>query len=435
MEKLLDYLSHNIATSTQISKVLNISAMSVSRAMRKLGNKVVKIPNGRSPLYALTSSAFNSGDSIHIWDIDEFGKATHISTLRPLAAGGFFINNMSLASKVLLGVRNNGLYEDLPYFLYDMAPQGFLGKRIAQYLHAIDESYPTNPEAWSNEHIGKYLLSNSENVMGNLQFGNNYNLKTRQSFEKFARVDYPQIATTILDSDINISSAGGEHQKFTTYCHDTHSHVIVKFSPKGDSEIATRWKDILITEYHANKVINQSGAITAATSEIILGDNRVFLESERFDRSGEYGRRSMISLLSIASEFSNPAETWVSIARDLHAQTLISTQDLFNIEVLWYLGRLIHNTDKHNGNLSLAVRGDGFSLLPIYDMCSMGFAPKGNGEVMPFKFTQPDLDDSLSEVKKARLMANAFWQSLYEDPRISAEFRAFIALHLRNKEL
>lgn len=50
------------------------------------------------------------------------------------------------------------------------------------------------------------------------------------------------------------------------------------------------------------------------------------------------------------------------------------------------LPNLINNTDTHLDNISFKTHNDGFSLLPIYDMCSMGFAPKSNGEVTPFAF-------------------------------------------------
>jgi hypothetical protein len=41
----------------------------------------------------------------------------------------------------------------------------------------------------------------------------------------------------------------------------------------------------------------------------------------------------------------------------------------------------------------LSVHGDAFNLLPIYDIYSMEFAPKNNGEMLPFVFNLPDLID------------------------------------------
>jgi hypothetical protein len=436
MQELLDYLHFNIATSAQISKALNLNAMAVSRKLRKLGAQIVKIPNGRSPLYALRKNAFGIDGDIHIWEIDEFGKPTCITTLTPLTTGGFFIENQDLLPKAFLGLNANGLYEDLPYFLWDMAPQGFLGKRIAGILHSLDASFPSNPDNWQTEHIGRYLLTNSENAMGNLQFGNNTNLKLRPNLVKTSRQHYPEIANSIIDSEVNISSAGGEHQKFTVYCAQEQAHVLVKFSPKGNSDVAIRWRDILLTEYYANKILNTTGFITAAQSNIIENGDRLFLESVRFDRSGEYGRRSMISLKAIAMEFSNIANNWLDISQNLLEQKLISSQDEFNMQVLWHFGKLIHNTDMHPGNLSFAIKGEGFSLLPVYDMCSMGFAPQGNAEVRQFNFNYPNLTNSNNEILRLAIdIAHNFWHEIYQDDRISVEFRIFIKGLLQNQVL
>jgi hypothetical protein len=237
---------------------------------------------------------------------------------------------------------------------------------------------------------------------------------------KTSRQHYPEIANSIIDSEVNISSAGGEHQKFTVYCAQEQAHVLVKFSPKGNSDVAIRWRDILLTEYYANKILNTTGFITAAQSNIIESGDRLFLESVRFDRSGEYGRRSMISLKAIAMEFSNIANNWLDISQNLLEQKLISSQDEFNMQVLWHFGKLIHNTDMHPGNLSFAIKGEGFSLLPVYDMCSMGFAPQGNAEVRQFNFNYPDFTSSNNEtLRLASDIAHNFWSEIYQDDRIS----------------
>jgi hypothetical protein len=59
---------------------------------------------------------------------------------------------------------------------------------------------------------------------------------------------------------------------------------------------------------------------------------------------------------------------------------------VFDTEVLWLFGKLIYNTDMHLGNLTMGIAGNIFKLLPVYDMCSMGFAPKSR-EVPLYRFT------------------------------------------------
>ncbi|SFR62541.1 HipA domain-containing protein [Thiomicrospira sp. ALE5] len=422
-----DYLQSLIATSKQIQTACNLTQRQVGLQINKLGDRVVRIANGRSPKYALTTAKFGVGDSILIWEMDNFGKPTCIAKLRPLAAGGFFIKEHQNMPRVFLGEAKNGLFDDLPFFLVDMAPKGFLGKKIAEQLSRVDESFPAHLKDWKTEHIGRYLLANPDNSIGNLKFGNNAALQLHTPFTTHSRKEYITLADHIMDEDVLVSSAGGEHQKFATFCTDIDAHVIVKFSPKGNDANARRWKDVLITEHYAAKVLNETGFVTAAETHIFEGHERLFLESKRFDRSGKNGRRSMLSLEVIDAEFVGSGVSWMDSCFQLLQQGLLTEQDYIKVEFLSAFARYIHNTDTHLGNISFATHRDIFALLPIYDMCSMGFAPKSNGEVAPLQFSWPES----VKVKKFGLngvkhYATRFWKNLAQEPFLSAEFRQFI---------
>lgn len=238
---------------------------------------------------------------------------------------------------------------------------------------------------------------------------------------------YPALAKSVMNGEIPGSFAGGEQPKFTAFCADSSSHVIVKFSPLGNNEIAGRWRDILITEYHAAKVI-QGHNLPASETRLIEMDGRLFLESRRFDRSGEYGRMSMVSLQSIDAEFTGLGSTWPKVLDALFKKNLVSRQHVLDAECLWCFGSLINNTDMHLGNLSFAINDDVFSLLPIYDMCSMGFAPKSGGEVSPYEFVPHEpkivnIDKKMTGFVKN--MAHDFWDSVSKDNRISDEFKYY----------
>lgn len=422
-----EYLQSKIATNKEIQLACGLTQRQVGLQLKKLGNRVIKIENGRSPKYALTISRFGVGDSILIWEVDHFGKPTCIANLRPLAADGFFVEGEQYMPKVFLGEGKNGLFDDLPFFLADMAPKGFLGKKIAEQLASIDKSFPAHLKDWRSEHVGRYLLANTDNSIGNLKFGNNATLNLRPGLIKHDRSDYLALADGIMDNEEVLSSAGGEHQKFTTFCADINAHVIVKFSPKGDDANARRWKDVLITEHYAAQAINSTRFVTAAETHIFEDGGRLFLESKRFDRSGENGRLSMLSLEVIDAEFVGSGVDWSDSCFKLFQQGLLSEQDYINVEFLSVFALFIRNTDTHLGNISFATHRDIFSLLPIYDMCSMGFAPRSNGEVAPLKFTWP----SLIKVRKVGVTgvkhcAEGFWLQLVKEPKISDEFRDFI---------
>ncbi len=114
----------------------------------------------------------------------------------------------------------------------------------------------------------------------------------------------------------------------------------------------------------------------------------------------------------------------------LPKRNLVSWQQVYATELLWLFGRLINNTDMHSGNLSLGIEGNVFKHLPIYNMYSMGFAPKSGGEVLPYTFP-PNTNSfkinlAADAVDLIREMAIDFWERMANDPRISAEFSQFL---------
>jgi hypothetical protein len=242
--------------------------------------------------------------------------------------------------------------------------------------------------------------------------------------------DYPALADSVMSGEIPSSSAGGEQPKFTTFCGTCLAHVIVKFSPRGNSEVARRWRDILITEYHATEAIKN---FPAAKTRLIEMDGRLFLESQRFDRSGEFGRMPMLSLKAIDAEFTGMGSDWPKVLVALHQRKLVSWQHVNDAVCLWRFGRLINNSDMHLGNLSFSIDGGVFRLLPVYDMCSMGFAPKSGGEVLPYRFSPPEYPEykginlDTESIVLIQTMVRNFWERVASDTRISDEFKAFLA--------
>lgn len=421
---VFDYLSSHISTNKELQIALGSNQKAIARQLHSLRDKIVKIPNGRSPKYALTTNAFGVDDKINLLEVDLYGKHTIIAVLRPLSAGGFFLETFHNTPKILLGEAKNGLFADLPFFLDDMRPQGFLGRRIAKEIRKKEADFSANPALWHTNQVGTYLLANNDDVKGNLKFGTN--LRMYQSFVYSTRADYSTLAQQTTSGNQPMSSIGGERPKFNTYCTEKNSHVIVKFSPQGDEAAARRWKDVLITEYHAAQTLKTAN-IGSAEVALIEADQRLFLESKRFDRQGEFGRSSMFSLLNIDAEFTGVGDDWVRALEGLYDKKILSDQDLHNGKILAAFGQSINNTDMHLGNLSLGIQGDLFTLLPIYDMCSMGFAPAASGEVNALNWIPPTLvnldDNDITFVKK---LAHIFWVSVEQDSRISPEFRLFI---------
>lgn len=423
-----EVLRRRAATSNEIQAETGLSQAAVSRQLRMLAPHIVTIKQGRSPIYMLTCSAFGGDDRLPLFIVDAHGNNTLAAYLRPLAHGGYLVEKCIGMPDVLLGKNRNGVYDDLPYFLDDLRPQGFLGRQIAAGLAVQSSDFPDDPRHWNASHVGRYLVSNGDDLPGNFKFGQQAHLRVRRKPHAIVRADYPALADAVMQGAIPGSSAGGEQPKFTGYCSDCSSHVIVKFSPKGSDAVSRRWRDILITEFHAIEALH-AGDNPAAETTLLEEGGRLFLESQRFDRTGEYGRMSLVSLQAADAEFVGMGSGWPQVMQALFEQELVSWQHVFDAEILWAFGKLINNTDMHLGNLSLGIDGGVFRLRPVYDMCAMGFAPK-SGEVWPYEFEPQvprpvNLDpDSLRMVVP---MAYDFWERLAADPRISNELREFLA--------
>jgi hypothetical protein len=423
-----EYLMRGSATSKEIQAETGLSQTAVSRQLRGMGDAIVTLPNMRPPKYAMTRNAFGGGNKLPLVMVDAHGNTVLAAYVRPLAPSGFFVEPATGMPQVLLGQSGSGMYQDLPYFLSDLCPQGFLGRQIAEDLASQSGDFPSDPRNWNANHIGRYLISNGDDLPGNFKFGEQALSRVRRRPVVTTEEAYPALADSVMSGVIPESSAGGEQPKFTTFCGNRSAHVIVKFSPQGNSDVALRWRDILITEYHATEAIHNKN-FPAAETRLIEIDGRLFLESQRFDRTGEFGRMPMLSLQCIDAEFTGIGSDWPRVLDALEKKKLVSWQHVYDAVCLWWFGKSINNSDMHLGNLSFAIEGDVFRLLPVYDMCSMGFAPKSGGEVLPYSFVPPEYkginlgEDSISLIQD---MARNFWERVASDARISDEFKEFI---------
>ncbi|MBA4382419.1 MAG: phosphatidylinositol kinase [Sideroxydans sp.] len=423
-----EYLMRGAATSKEIQTETGLSQTAVSRQLRAMGDAIVTLPNMRPPQYAMTRNAFGGSNKLPLAMVDAHGNMVLVAYIRPLAPSGFFVEPATGMPQVLLGESGTGFFQELPYFLNDLCPQGFLGRQIAGDLANQSGDFPSDPRQWNTNHIGRYLISNGDDLPGNLKFGEQVFSRVRRKPVVTTEKDYPALADSVMSGVIPGSSAGGEQPKFTTYCGTRAAHVIVKFSPTGNSDVARRWRDILITEYHATEALH-AREVHAAETRFLEMDGRLFLESQRFDRTGEFGRMPMLSLQAIDAEFTGIGSNWPRVLDALHKKNLVGYQHLLFAEVLWWFGRYINNSDMHLGNLSFSIDGGVFRLLPVYDMCSMGFAPKSGGEVLPYQFVPPPYEGknlNQASIELVQEMARNFWERVAGDTRISDEFKAFL---------
>jgi hypothetical protein len=305
-----------------------------------------------------------------------------------------------------------------------MRPQGFIGRTFA---HGHPElGLPANPEHWTDDDVLQALALCGEDLPGNLVVGG-------ESFRRFQSIaarpaphvsasDYPAMADSAMQGTLPGSSAGGEQPKFCTVRDGR--QVIVKFSPSGTSPADKRSRDLLVCEHLALRTLQEAG-VAAATTRLFIEAGRVFLEVERFDRTAQ-GRIGMVSLMAYDAQHIGKIDNWAATANRMVSRGLLRADDAQRLRFLEAFGRLIGNTDRHYGNISLLIENGTWRLSPAYDVLPTLYAPI-NGELPPRDLAASDLAptvETLGEWQAARQLASAFWQTVAADERITAPFRA-----------
>lgn len=412
---------------SDLLRELNISQPTFSRLVSRAGDAVVSIGKARTTSYASVRDLRGLGSRLPIFRVTSEGVAQPWGDLRVLSAGQFGLETSDR--------RGGQLFDGLPYFLQDMRPQGFLGRlfpRANSDLHL-----PERITDWNDDDSLLALARRGEDCIGNIIVGD-------ESLERFYRslvmspvpiqpeeraARYVELAKITMAGTPPGSSAGGEQPKFTTAVMRPEigdaECVIVKFSPADDTIIGTRWRDLLIAEHHALETI-RSSEFDAPRSNIVLADNRIFLEVARFDRIGIIGRRGVISLGAVDDEFFGKRDNWIKAVARLDAAKMISSSDARALRYLTVFGQLIGNTDQHFGNVSLidAEPSDvPYRLAPVYDVLPMLYAPV-NGEIVPRTFSPPmPTGETIDIWMLAMESANRYWVKLASDLRLSDNFR------------
>lgn len=394
-------------SARQLIESLDVSQPTVSRALTELGDEVVRIGVAQSIQYTLRDTLRGLPD-IPVHRVDAEGRIRQLGTLVPVRPEGFVMRQVDGAT----------LHSDgLPWWLFDMRPQGYLGRAYAA-RHGVELGLPDRLTEWTDTHVLRALLAHGHDVVGNLLLGDS----ARDRFLAAAVADpiteeqkagsYARLALEAARGETAGSSAGGEQPKFTAYAVtiDGPRHVIVKFSEREQGPVSERWRDLLLAEHLALGTLREADIPAARTRIVDHGDQR-FLEVERFDRIGNLGRRALFSLAALDAEFVGAgASGWTVIARQLANDGQIGPAAADGANLLWAFGSLIGNSDMHGGNLSfVAEQGPPCSIAPAYDMSPMAFAPRSGGGI-PDILVEATIHASVSNEtwRRAEQLARAF---------------------------
>ena len=434
-------------SAPELAAQLGVSIPTLHRMLGEVEGTIVITGRARRTRYALRKGVRADMAEIPLYEIDPAGRAELLSRVSLVHPEGSWAPLVGSGWPVPTEARD-GFWPGLPYPLYDMRPQGYLGRQFARARHR-QLAVSSNPEEWGDEDIAHVLSQTGSDVSGNLILGDRaferWQASTLEAPEPIKPRSlgkaYAALAEQAVAAGVPGSSAAGEFPKFPALRELSGSatpHVLVKFSGADASAAVRRWSDLLVCEHLALQCSATLPGGKSALSRVVEHAGRTFLEVERFDRHGAFGRSRLISLATLDAALLGAGTTdWTRLAARLGGAKLLADADVQRIEHLWWFGRLIANTDMHTGNLSFvpqslvpqgSARPNHLELAPLYDMLPMLYAPLPGGEVPARQFEPPlPLPPQRAIWAAACAAAVLFWSHAAADVRIGAAFRRVCA--------
>lgn len=423
--KLIEILlTEGLVTPAKLLTDLDISPATLSRLIAKAERKILRVGETSSVRYGLPREIPGIEAQIPYFTVSEKGG------LNAIAKFIVFHQNMYAVEP---GPR---YFSGLPSEIFDMQPQGFLGRGFVKRF-ASELSLPTRLVDWSNDHILAAVARRGEDLPGNVVLG-------KESAERWMRLQirevtlmqYPECARAALGGLPAGSSAGGEQPKFTAFSGG--KHRIVKFAGLDASDVQRRWRDLLICEWIALGTLASLG-IAVANAELRFDGEMVFLDVERFDRTGPKGRKALLTLAAIDNAHWGTRDSWSEAAARLEQSQFIGSEDAKKMRFLDAFGALIGDSDRHFQNIAFFPQHSNdakpfrerYLLAPAFDKLPMMFAPE-SGNIIARDFFHPVPNAHMLDVwDGARKAAALFWDRVCADKRISKDFLK-IAWQCRN---
>ena len=290
--------------AADIAGPLGVSIPTLHRMLQVLGDALVSTGKARRTRYALRRDLRGELAPLPLYEVDSSGRVERLASLDLVRPQGSCLALDPTGWPVPEESRD-GWWDGLPYPLYDMRPQGYMGRQFARAEHR-QLGVSANPQEWSDDDVAWVLSRSGSDASGSLILGD-------RAFEHWQATQlappeplrvravgaaYARLAEHAIGAGVVGSSAGGEFPKFATLRERASSatpHVLVKFSGAERSAAVRRWSDLLVCEHLALECLAGLPGLEGARSRIVEHAGRTFLEVERFDRHGRFGRSRLAS--------------------------------------------------------------------------------------------------------------------------------------------
>lgn len=358
-------------TAAQLMAALGVSQPVLSRTIRSLSPSVTsfRIRGDRTPRYAwLRPLPLGLHPQQRVYRVLANGSIEPFAKVEFLS-GGATLERIGPVAR---------LYAGLPPYMAFAAPSGFLGRQLAQEA-AVSRAFPASLQDWGDDHRVAWLFTRGLNLPGNLVYGDGplqleVDLRGHGPTPEAQKAAHYAAMATALTGTAFGSSAGGEQPKFLALA-EAVGHVLVKFARMG-----SRMAELLPLEHLALRSLAEGG-VPASTSQLLNGGDYVFLEVQRFDRVGRFGRVGTLSAGAIDDEFFGLRDSWPEFAARCEQAGYLSATQARQVDTMAAFSELIGNSDRHFENLSLLIdeRGEYAGLAPAYDILPMRYASIGGG--------------------------------------------------------
>lgn len=426
LQDLLDRLPPGqTVPAADLLEGLGITRPTLGRLVAEARGSVVRLGRTRATAYAMRQVTA-AGSEWPLYRMRDDGSLEELGQMVALSGDTFHVQLEGDRPNLVRPPEGDvaGYFPGLPWYLDDLRPQGFLGRTFA-HRRGRHLGLPEDINRWQLGDTLQALVRAGGTEAGDLLLGGDSVAGAlaaldappdRVRAQDRARY-YPEWATAALEGEDVGSSPGGEQPKFTA----TVEHLggryaaLVKFALAGAGEASERWADLLVCEHLALEVLRDSG-VSAAASCILQTAQHTFLEVQRFDRTPDtLGRRGFVSLLALSSAFVGEVTVdWGQAGEQLLDLRWVDQDAARRMAQLYAFGRLIGNSDMHQGNIGfhLADRGS-LPLAPAYDMLPMSLAPSRTGVLRataPINPVAPLRAGELAHLQWAAPLAVDFWE-------------------------